>query len=116
MIRRHPSASALRSWLDADARSGPHPLDNHLAVCERCANRLEQIDQDDARPTGPRSIAAMLAQLLEPSAGFTSRVESGVATRVNAQPVSGILTDLFAIGIDTPRLLLSQDGPWRPQP
>lgn len=116
MIRRHPSSSALRSWLDADARSGPHRLDNHLAVCERCANRLEQIDQSDGRPMGSRTIAAMLAQLLEPSDGFTTRVESGVATRVNTQPVSGILTDLLAIGIETPRLLLSQDEPWRPSP
>lgn len=41
-FRLHPSARSLQQWLDADA-GVDDDVDSHVATCDRCATRLEEL-------------------------------------------------------------------------
>ncbi len=102
-LKRHPSKQELANWLLA-TDSGAE-VDAHVAVCDRCAERLEQLEES-ATP----SISDQLAELLEPPPDLTERLERRVIARLDSRQVLGVLADLFGAGLETSRLLLSE-GP-----
>lgn len=99
----HPSRRALRAWLlgeDADAK-----LDAHVAVCKRCANTLEQLDTDDVEGS-ESDLAGALAIVLAPPDDLSVRLEDKVTQRLDSRVMFGVLSDMFAAGIETSKMLI----------
>lgn len=113
MIRRHPSTEALRRWLLGDAED--EQVSEHVADCGRCATKLEQIDHETAEgaqtPADGNSVAAALHSLLAPAEGLSERVEVSVVDRLGSRQYLAVLGDLFGAGIETSRLLLTEEEP-----
>lgn len=101
----HPSRRALQAWLHGDADDAK--LDAHVAVCQRCANTLEQL-ADDA-DHDPGDLARALALALEPPVDLPVRLEDRVTKRLDSRVMFGVLSDLFAAGIETSRMLILED-------
>lgn len=104
MIRRHPRTSVLQAWLNSDAEL-PR-VTAHVADCHRCANRIEQLaaDDPDASAVGPA-----LVSLLDPPADLATRVEGNVTDRLTARQLAVVLADLYGAGLETSKLLLSEE-------
>ncbi len=99
----HPSRRALQAWLRDDTHDVK--LDGHVSVCRRCANRLEQLDTDGGKdPT--EDLAGALALVLAPPADLSTRLEHKVTQRLDSRVMIGVLSDLFAAGIETSRMLI----------
>ncbi len=101
-MRRHPSKRALRDWLLGEASVD---LQAHLDECEKCAETLEHLEKDE----GLGGLAETLALVLAPPSDLTERLESGVSARLDSRMLAGIVFDLFQAGIETSRILLSDD-------
>ncbi len=100
MIRRHPSKKALRSWLAGDIDPD---VDRHVSTCDRCSSELEHLDTPEAH--GPLRDALLTA--LEPPADLVPRVEAGVTARLDSRHVFGFVADLFGVGWEATRLLIT---------
>ncbi len=100
-LKRHPSNQELERWLSA-ADSGVE-IDAHVATCDRCAMRLEALEEP-----AEAAIAEQLASLLAPPEDLTERLERRVIAKLDSRQVLGVLADLFGAGIETSRLLLSE--------
>ncbi len=103
MFFRHPSKRALREWLDSADNSS---VDAHLETCQRCATVLEELDTD-----GGLSIGDALAAVYTPPADLSDRLERRVAARLDSRVVLDVVSDLFGAGIETSKLLLTEDSP-----
>lgn len=111
---RHPSGARLRTWLDTGAPAG---VGEHVEGCERCADRLEAIDQTDARDVAddePVSLRQVLTELVSPPADLPNRVLRGVERRQRAEREMMLFAGLFSIGVETAHVLL--DHPANGQP
>ncbi|MDH3302967.1 MAG: hypothetical protein OES24_20900 [Acidimicrobiia bacterium] len=101
----HPSRRALQDWLHGDVDDAK--LDAHIAVCQRCANSLEQLAADADHDAG--DLAGALALALAPPEDLPSRLEQKVSKRLDSRVMFGVLSDLFAAGIETSRLLMLEE-------
>ena len=102
---RHPSDRRLREWLDTD---GPSGVSEHVEHCERCADRLIDLDRDlDAVESA--SLGQALVALLAPPDDLSQRVLDGVDARRQNEADLQLLAGLFSIGVETAQLLLSPD-------
>ncbi len=102
-LLRHPSSRELGRWLSGD--EGGAEIDAHLAVCDRCAARLQAMDD-----TPELEISEQLTTLLAPPPDLTDRLERRVAAKLDTRRVLGVMADLFGVGFETGKLLLSE-GP-----
>lgn len=105
----HPSRRTLRAWLHGEAEDPK--LDAHVAVCRRCANTLEQLATDelatDDHDIG--DLAGALALALAPPSDLPSRLEEKVTKRLDSRVMFDVLSDLFAAGIETSRMLILEE-------
>lgn len=102
----HPSSSALRAWLDGEADDVK--VDAHVAVCQRCAATLEQLaDKDAGHDTD--DLAGALALALAPPDDLPTRLEQKVTKRLDSRVMFGVLSDLFAAGVETSRMLILEE-------
>ena len=101
-MKRHPSKRALRDWVQGD---GAADIEAHLDGCERCAETLEHLEHE----AGLSGLAETLALVLAPPADLTERLELGVSARLDSRQLAGVVFDLFQAGIETSRILLSDD-------
>jgi hypothetical protein len=103
MFFRHPSRKALREWLE-----GTEPVnakvDAHIANCSTCAAEIETLDL-----TEDLSIGDALAAIYQAPADLSDRLERRVVARLDSRVVLDVVTDLFGAGIETSRLLLTED-------
>lgn len=102
----HPSRRALQAWLQGD--SDDAKLDAHVAVCQRCAATLERLADEDAEG-GADDLAGALAVVLAPPADLPTRLEERVTQRLDSRVMFGVLSDLFAAGVETSRLLILEE-------
>lgn len=100
MKRFHPSARMLRRWLDT---GGTAEVDDHVAGCARCADRLEGL----AAPA-PELSAALVASMRPPDDlvhRLGVRMTESIRTREDLQ----ILLELMGIPLGTLRNLMTED-------
>lgn len=91
----HPSRRRLEVWLE----QGAPDLDDHIAGCDRCASRLEEL----GAPSGPLGDA--LRAVLEPPADLQPRLRSGIATKLQVREDLRLLAEMFSIPAQTLRAL-----------
>lgn len=103
-MRRHPSKRSLRDWLNGERTDD---IDAHIDSCERCASILEELEPDEST----QAISDALAFVLSPPGDLTTRLQVGVAARLDSRQIAGVVADLFGAGIETSRLLLSDESP-----
>lgn len=105
--RRHPSRDALLAWL-AGEDDHHSDLDNHLATCNRCATTLEELES----PSGNGNhVVAALAAVYRAPIDLSERLERRVVDRLDSQVILDVMTELFGAGLETGRLLLTEEAP-----
>ncbi len=102
MFFRHPSRRALQEWLDSPDDGS---IDGHIDTCQRCAATLEELDASSQPPIGDA-----LAFVYEPPADLSDRLQRRVAARLDSRVVLDVVSDLFGAGIETSKLLLTEDS------
>lgn len=95
----HPPRRRLLAWLEGDEPE----LDDHLATCARCADRLEA----GAVPVGP--VADALLAILAPPADLAPRLRAGIASRMQARADLAMLAQMMGVPAET--LALMADAP-----
>ena len=105
----HPSNERLRTWL---LTGEPNGVGVHVEQCERCAARLEQLDESEPvlLPDDRSSLRQTLDALLAPPADLSDRVVHGVTARSGVDPELALLAGLFTIGVETARLMIEPDS------
>ncbi len=102
MLRFHPSAKNLERWLAADAEGElDHDVDGHVATCDRCANRLEDL----AQPV-PELGAALSAMLQAPD-DLVQRLGARMSNSMRNREDLQLFMELMGVPFDTVRTLLS---------
>lgn len=101
----HPSDRRLRGWLESD---GPDGVSEHVERCERCADRLVELDQDLVALESP-SLGQALVALLAPPDDLSQRVLDGVDARRRNEADLELIAGLFSIGVETAQLMISPD-------
>jgi len=96
----HPSLRRLHRWLDG----GEPKLDDHLATCERCANRIEEIESSD------RLLRQPLLDLLAPPVHLNERLQGGIDERMRTREDMELLGELFGLPIRAARVMTSSAG------
>lgn len=99
---RHPSRRALQAWLDGDGQG----IDAHVATCNQCATTLEELEA-----AAPAGLSEMLAAVYSTPADLHERLERQVAQRLDSLVILDVVTDLFGAGMETSRLLLTEEMP-----
>lgn len=105
----HPSAGRLREWLETGE---PEGVSEHVEHCERCADRLEHLANDDPivlslEPSAP--LRQALSAALSPPDDLNERVLQGVSRRSRSGEELQLFAGLFSIGFETARLMIDTD-------
>ena len=98
---RHPSKRRLLAWLE----SGDASLDDHLATCERCASRLEDLSQPET------AIRDALREMLRPPEDLQPRLRAGIARKMQTREDLKLLFELMGIPWQTARVLSKPPPP-----
>jgi len=105
----HPSSNRLGVWLDTGDPSG---VGEHVEQCERCADRLVELDgepQTAESDTPSASLRQMLTTLLAPPDDLPQRILDGVESRRDGGDDLRLLGEMFSIGIETAQLMFLTD-------
>jgi len=92
----HPPARKLALWLDGedDAR-----VDAHVASCERCATKIENIDASEV------SLRDQLLHLLQPPSELDERLRRPIDTRMRGREDLSLISELFGLPIRAARVM-----------
>lgn len=103
----HPSRKALAAWLagDDDERTSAH-----VESCERCASRLEAMEEPVASPV-EHDLRAALEATLAPEPGLPGRLEEGINARLAGREAWTLAAELLGLGWRTARYLAEDDEP-----
>lgn len=106
----HPSSSRLREWLETGEPVG---VGEHVEHCDKCADRLEHLDEGDPlllslEPSAP--LRQALTTAFSPPEDLNERVLRSVARRSRADEELQLFAGLFSIGIETARLMIDTDA------
>lgn len=106
----HPSNGRLREWLESGDPAG---VGEHVEQCERCADRLVELDRDlyADEPDAPSSLRHALTVLLAPPDDLPQRVIDGLESRARRGDDLWLLGEMFSIGIETAQLMFDSDQP-----
>lgn len=96
----HPSMRRLQRWLEGEEEG----LDGHLATCERCAARLDEVGAPDA------AVGAALVELLRPPDQLTERLQGSIDERMRAREDLTLFTELFGLPIRAVRVMTTTQG------
>ncbi|MFW2332595.1 hypothetical protein [Ilumatobacter sp.] len=105
----HPSTARLRRWLETGETTG---VAEHVDQCDRCADRLLELDASDAvvEPEVSSTLQSAFLETIVPPADLNERVLNGVAKRQRSERDLALLAGLFSIGVETAQLLLEGDA------
>ena len=92
---RHPSKRRLLAWLE----EGDASIDAHIAGCDRCATRLEDLSQPAT------AIGDALRAMLAPPADLHPRLRTGIAAQMQNREDMRLLFDLFGVPWQTARAM-----------
>jgi len=96
----HPSIRKLQRWLDGHEDG----LDKHLASCERCAERIEELE------TGG-SLEQPLLTLLSPPERLEERLRKPIDERLRARADLSLMSEIFGLPIRAVRVMtISGEG------
>ncbi len=104
-LRFHPSNKRLERWLDGSDDSGSvdEGVDTHVATCERCANRLEEL----AQPVP--ELTAALAQTLRAPEDLVQRLGARMTDTIRNQEDLQLFFELMGIPVATIRNLMMEN-------
>ena len=92
---RHPSPRQLEAWLSNAAPT----FDAHVATCNRCATKLEEL----SRPTA--SVSEALRSMLTPPEDLQQRLRSGIERKLQARQDLHLLAELIGLPWQTAQAL-----------
>ncbi|MEM7286368.1 MAG: hypothetical protein AAF480_08465 [Actinomycetota bacterium] len=92
---RHPSKRRLLAWLEV----GDDSLDAHMAGCDRCASRLEDLSQPAT------AIGDALRTMLAPPEDLQPRLRVGIARRMQNREDMRLLFELLGVPWQTARAM-----------
>ena len=92
---RHPSKRRLLAWLE----QGDESIDAHVATCDRCATRLEDLSQPAT------AIGDALRAMLAPPADLQPRLRSGIAAQMRNREDLRLLFELLGVPWQTARAM-----------
>jgi len=105
----HPSTARLRRWLDTGETSG---IAEHVDQCDRCADRLLELDSSDAAVDAEAAnlLQSAFLETIVPPPDLNERVLTSVAKRQQTERDLALLAGLFSIGVETAQLLLDGEA------
>lgn len=95
----HPSSKRLQQWLDTGQ---PADVDEHVADCQRCANRLEEL----AAPM-PELTEAITASLRSPD-DLVQRLGVRMTESMRSREDLAIILELMGVPLGTVRNLMTE--------
>ena len=101
-FRRHPSAKALQRWLD-DGTAPDVEVDDHVADCDRCATRLEELAQP--LPT----LTDALSRTLQAPDDLVQRLGVRMNTTIRNREDLRLFFELMGVPFATVRSLMEDD-------
>jgi hypothetical protein len=104
----HPSTDRLRRWLHTGEPAG---VAEHVDQCDRCADRLLELDSSDAGVEDrTNAFQSAFMEAIVPPPDLSQRVLSGVAKRQQTERDLALLAGLLSIGVETAQLVLDVDA------
>lgn len=105
----HPSKQRLHTWL---LTGEPDGVGVHVERCERCAERLEALDETEPvfDVDRPSPLRQALTSMFAPPDDLGDRVVEQVTRRSRGGDELALLAGLFSIGVETAQLMLEPDG------
>lgn len=97
---RHPSRRRLADWLDGDGTSA---VDEHVATCARCANRLEEL----AEPVP--ALTSALNQSLQAPDDLVARLGVRMSRSMRNREDLALFMELMGIPWRTVQNLMTED-------
>lgn len=94
-LRRHPSKRRLEEWL---AETAPN-LDAHIESCDRCANRVEDLD----RPAF--ELRSALVEVLSLPANLQPRLAEGIDRRMRTRAELKLLAEMLGLPMSVVKTL-----------
>ena len=101
-FRLHPSAKALQRWLDA-GNEADADVDEHVADCDRCANRLEEL----AQPLP--ALTDALSRSLQAPDDLVQRLGVRMNTTIRNREDLRLFFELMGVPFATVRSLMEDD-------
>lgn len=95
----HPSKRRLLAWLE----DGDDSIDVHIAGCDRCATRLEDLSQPAT------AIGDALRAMLAPPPDLQPRLRSGIARQMQTREDMRLLFELLGVPWQTARAMSAPD-------
>lgn len=99
----HPSDKKLLQWLERGDGGDP-ARDEHIATCERCANRLEEL----AQPIPELGVA--LTQSLQAPDDLVQRLGVRMNASIQNREDLALFFELMGIPLATVRSLMEEDS------
>lgn len=105
-MARHLSTKQLTSWLNGEIDHEEH--DEHLSTCNKCAERIEEINRDTLESNVEAisaEIAPALLQILQPPADLHERVSERIAVRLQTQNDVNLFGSLLGVPVETAKIM-----------
>jgi len=97
----HPRDKALVTWLEGEAPE----YQEHIELCLRCSNRLEELVGEEAQ-----SLVQALSAAVAPPENLAPRLQDGISRRMQARADWSLVGDLVGVSWRTVRVLSQGTG------
>ncbi len=103
-MSRHPNRQQLASWLNGENEN----LDEHIDTCEKCAGRLDKLDNEILGNVEPitADLRPALLTLLQPPADLHERISERITERLQDRSDADLFGSLLGIPIEASRIFL----------